>query len=95
MTPKINKGDAVLICKVKDVDDVKVGDVITFNYNDKEIVHRLIEIKIVEGKTYYITKGDANEKADSYKLQFDDIVGKVTIKFPFLGYPKVIFNELF
>ena len=95
MTGKINKGDAVIVMKVKSEKDFKKGDIITYEYNGKTIVHRLVEIKEENGKKKYITKGDANITEDNVDLYIDDIKGVVKLRFPYIAYPSILLLELF
>ena len=95
MTGKINKGDAVIVMKVKSEKDFKKGDIITYEYNGKTIVHRLVEIKEENGKKKYITKGDANITEDNVDLYIDDIKGVVKLRFPYIAYPNILLSELF
>ena len=95
MTGKINKGDAVIVMKVKSEKDFKKGDIITYEYNGKTIVHRLVEIKEENGKKKYITKGDANITEDNVDLYIDDIKGVVKLRFPYIAYPSILLSELF
>ena len=93
MTPKINKGDAVIIHKVKSPKELKTGQVIAFRLKDKTIVHRLVKIEKVNGKTYYRTKGDANNSNDNINLTFDNIRGKVVLDIPYIAYPTIYLTE--
>lgn len=82
MTPELNIGDLVY---VKECDDIKVGDYITFYINDKKniVTHEVIEI---DTDHCYITKGIANETADINPVQENDVIGKVYFSIPYLGY---------
>ena len=93
MTGKINKGDAVIVMKVKSEKDFKKGDIITYEYNGKTIVHRLVEIKEENGKKKYITKGDANITEDNVDLYIDDIKGVVKLRFPYIAYPSIYYQN--
>ena len=91
MTPSIYKGDIVIVNQHNK--KPKEGDVIAFHHNRVIVVHRVV--KIIEYKDYslYYTKGDANLNMDDFIVEEDMIVGKVTNKIPFAGYPTVWFNE--
>ena len=54
------------------------------------------ENEIVKSKNeiYYITKGDANEKADALIINEDMILGNVKMKIPYLGLPTVWLHEM-
>lgn len=86
MQPAIKTGSIVL---VKPSLNYKIGDVITFGANLKNktsTTHRISEIMVKEGQPIYITKGDANNAPDSKEVLGKDIIGKVLISVPFLGY---------
>lgn len=69
---------------------LRVGDVITFTYNDLTITHRIAEIH--EDK--YVTKGDSNNAADPVPITFKNILGKVgNVYVPYLGYYVRFVNE--
>jgi signal peptidase len=93
MTPKINKGDAVIIHKVSSPKELKTGEVIAFRLKDKTIVHRLVKIEKVNGTTYYRTKGDANNSIDNVDLTFNNIRGKVVFDIPYIAYPTIYLTE--
>ena len=86
MTPAIKMGSVVVD---KPADNYKIGDVITFGEVSKTktpTTHRVHDIKVNEGKPYYITKGDANNAPDQKEIAKKDIVGKVLFSIPYLGY---------
>lgn len=93
MTPKINKGDAVIVEKIKSKKDLKVGEVIVYNNNGKSIVHRLVEIKKEGNNTYYITKGDANNTKDDINIKLKDIKGIVKFRIPYIAVPSIYLSE--
>jgi signal peptidase len=86
MEPAIKMGGVVM---VKPVDEYKVGDVITFGEVTKEkspTTHRIYDLKVQGGQPVYITKGDANEDPDQKEILKKDVIGKVIISAPYLGY---------
>ena len=85
MEPAIKTGSVVV---VKPADSYKIGEVITFSDSGKNrtITHRIADIEMVSGKTYYITKGDANNAEDSNKVPEGKVVGKVLTSVPYAGY---------
>ena len=74
MVPKFQKGDFIVI---KKQEKYNVGDIITFvviEENSKYyITHRIVE----KNENEFITKGDANNKNDNYKVYENAIKGKV------------------
>ncbi len=95
MSPTFNKGDIVVIEKIKNKkQQINVGDIIAYDYDNKIIVHRLIKIININGEKFYYTKGDANNSIDNYKIKREQIRGTVKLYIPFLGYPTVWLSEL-
>lgn len=95
MEPEIAKGDAIIMEKLKDKNELKKGKIIAYKNDGMIIVHRLVDIKEENGKVLYITKGDANNDVDNIDLKYSDIVGVVKVKIPFIGYPAVWLSRLF
>lgn len=91
MEPSIGVFDIILDARVDDFSKIKVGDVITFNRlmtgdtQEKMITHRVVDIRDMNGKYEFITKGDANSTADTKPVREEDIIGKTIIKIPKLG----------
>lgn len=74
MSPEFNKGDIIVIKKQK---DYEIGEIITYQTNEKDYVtHRVIE-KYEDG---FITKGDNNNVEDKEKIKIEQIKGKVILK---------------
>ena len=93
MVPNINKGDVVIVNQQFKEEDLKIGKVIAYNYNDKVVVHRIYKEVQTDKELIIYTKGDANNNMDEYKITIDMIVGIVDAKIPFIGYPTVMINE--
>jgi signal peptidase I len=86
MEPSIKTGSVVV---VKPVSRYEIGDVVTFGKDDRDNVpttHRLIETRIVSGETRFVTKGDNNDDPDGREITESDIIGKVFLDIPYLGY---------
>ena len=86
MEPGIKTGSVVLI---KPTDNYKIGDVITFGEISKiktPTTHRIYEIKVQGSQPVYITKGDVNNAPDISEITKNDILGKVLLSVPYLGY---------
>lgn len=85
MEPKIPTGSLVYVSE-EEPKDLKKGDVIAFYGADNTgsiITHRVTDNQVVSGRI--ITKGDANEAEDMNPVEYDRVVGKVTLSIPVLG----------
>ena len=84
MEPEYHVGSVVYEEK-SSIDDIEVGDVITFYINDNTVVtHRVVD-KDNDTESFH-TKGDANETEDGGSVAYDKVVGKVVLNVPYLGY---------
>jgi len=92
MEPAIKMGSVVLVKPLSTSSgqaDYRIGDVITFGEISKiktPTTHRIYEIKVQGSQPVYITKGDANNAPDIREITQKDIVGKVLLSIPYLGY---------
>lgn len=92
MLPVIQIKDVVVTKKIPEA-ELEVGDIITFISPDQRfggisITHRIIE-KVYDDKQgiyTYRTQGDNNNIADSVPVPNSNILGKVILKIPKLGY---------
>ncbi len=82
MEPTIMTGDVVL---VQSQGQYQLNDVVTYNDSTGRVVtHRLVEE--IKDKNSFVTKGDANQNADSRPIESNQVQGKVVFTFPKLGY---------
>lgn len=93
MTGEINKGDMIIYEQYKK-QKIQEGQVIVFLDNNSKIVHRVAEIKNIDGETRYYTKGDANEDLDIGYRTNSDIIGLTNVKVAYAGYPTLWLREL-
>lgn len=73
-------GNTCIITKEVDVDELKVGDIITFISEDPAIygyynTHRIHEIVEENGEEKFVTKGDNSYEVDPYTVSKDNVVG--------------------
>lgn len=92
MEPKIKINDVVVTKKIN-VEDIKVGDIITFISDDSRfsgiiITHRVNEVFIDQatGKYSFETQGDNNPSPDFVLTKGENVLGEVIFKIPKLGY---------
>lgn len=90
----INKGDAIVFEQYDAKDEIKIGQVIIFNKDNRKIVHRVIDIKKVNGEIRYTTKGDANQEKDDGYITEDDISGICKIRIAYIGYPSIWIRDI-
>lgn len=87
MEPSISTGSLILVDTSA---ELYAEDIVTFKQQDTIITHRIVE-QINAQK--YITKGDANETYDPMPLYKAQIIGKVIIVIPFIGYIVICFRR--
>ena len=89
MEPAIKTGDIAVVGPTK-VDDLRVGDVITYRAPiepDVVITHRVMEIsKDEDGRLSFQTKGDANNVQDQVLVDSKGVLGRVAYSLPRVGY---------
>jgi signal peptidase len=104
MFPLLREGDLVFAYKPQP-SQIHVGDIVI--YRDLRgilVIHRVVRVKIVDGKYYYVTKGDNNEVPDYYEfagkpgIPYSRIEGKVwevngmVFKLPYIGYLSIWYH---
>ncbi len=96
MVPTFSRGAVVISVKTnqKDLSKLKVGDILHYKSEKGEVIHRIVEIqKDKDGKFLFKTKGDNNNTPDAHLVEEEQVIGKVTIYIPYIGYPSVWFSE--
>lgn len=87
MEPRIPTGSLVI---VKPMQDYGIGDVITFGADTKTEIpttHRVIGYESdADGRSIYRTKGDANEDEDANPVARGEVIGKVVLHLPYVGF---------
>ena len=86
MEPNIPTGSFAVVNRNADFDDVKIGDVIVFKYDDMNIIHRVIGIANINGKRHFKTKGDANKNDDGFIVTEENYCGTELYHIAKLGY---------
>jgi signal peptidase len=81
MEPAIMTGDIII---TKSNNQYEKNDVVTFeDYQQRRVTHRIIDS---QNNGHLITKGDANRSKDNEDITKDQILGKVILIIPRLGY---------
>ena len=95
MTPVFKEGDLIMYEKISP-SEVEVGDIIVYNiplltqklYNYPTVVaHRVVGITDTTMGLHYRTKGDNNPVKDPWSIYPRDIIGKVSQRISYLGFP--------
>jgi signal peptidase len=95
MRPNLDVGDVVIIAKVS-ADIIKPGDIIQFREAEGvTTVHRVVEVREIEGKRVFITQGDGNRAPDPDPVLTDNVVGKVILNIPKIGWAAIAVKEFF
>lgn len=95
MTGTINKGDVIIYESYLNNNILKSGEVIVFEKDGVQIVHRIIDIVNFKDEVKYYTKGDANKIQDDGYITSNDIKGIVKLKISYIGYPSLWVREIF
>ena len=93
MAPTLNVGDLILVRGV-DAAAIRQGDIIVFNvpapydrYTPSPIVHRVVEVCVVNGEVCFRTKGDNNPSIDAWTVPAGNVIGKCVGRVPYVGLP--------
>ncbi|WP_254824478.1 signal peptidase I [Haloglomus halophilum] len=87
MEPAIGTGDVIIVERAPPA-AIETGDVITFVPDDQPppTTHRVVSKSEQDGVIHFTTKGDANEQPDAEPVVENELVGKVTLVLPYVGY---------
>lgn len=88
MYPVIHPGSLLFVSHVN-TSQVKNGTIIVFEApwnNGTLYAHQIISVTHLNGITYYTTKGVNNPAKDPLPVPSNDVVGKVALAIPYLGY---------
>ena len=97
MHPVFNRGDVVVLRKV-DKNELKKIDkytIIVYSIDSQQIVHRVIDKKVENGKLVFQTMGDANNAPDSRLVNEEQVIGVYQFSIKYIGYPSVWLSEFF
>lgn len=87
MEPTIHLGSIVIPERVT-AQDLRVGDVVSLQVGPQHTVftHRVTRLVDHDGAPWIQTKGDANPVADPSIIPAADVIGRVNVVVPYLGY---------
>jgi signal peptidase len=87
MDPTVKVG-SLLLTRPADVEDLQVGDVITYRSpgNHTTLTHRIVSMRQQDGQWVFKTKGDASLDPDPREVILRGQVSKMAFDIPYLGY---------
>ena len=91
MTPKLNKGDILLIQDVE-LEKINEKDIIVYKQGFNWEVNRVTKKVIINNKEYLKTKGDNSNAENSGTIKDELIEGKMIVRLPYLG--KIFSKEI-
>jgi signal peptidase I len=95
MRPALDVGDVAIIVKVP-ASQVGPGDVIQYRSIDQPpVIHRVIDVQSIQGSTYFVTQGDANDAPDLEPVIAENVVGKHVYTVRDVGWISVAIKEMF
>ena len=94
MAGHINKGDAIIYERY-DGGLINKDEVIVFKRDNIKVIHRVIDVRVVNGEYRYYTKGDANMQRDDGYVTAKDIIGTTDLRIKYIGYPSLWLRDIF
>jgi signal peptidase len=91
MSPAIDTGDLIWddAINATDARHLERNQIITFRSSPnspKTFTHRIVDITTQDGELAYVTKGDANNAADTTLVQPSQVIGTYHGRIPYGGY---------
>jgi signal peptidase len=94
MSPTLEVGDVSIVVSTNP-SSLQVGDIIQYWQGEEMNLHRVAEIRQTESGLEFITKGDANNAADTTPVTADQIRGKLIFSIPKVGWVSIAIKEFF
>lgn len=96
MSPAINKGDVIVVEKLKnnELELIEVGDILVFQDGNRVIIHRVVNVLKINNEFFYYTKGDNNETQDPYPIDGTNVIGFSKFRIPAIGTLTVWLSEV-
>ncbi|MEM3696540.1 MAG: signal peptidase I [Candidatus Bathyarchaeia archaeon] len=94
MQPTLNPGDIAIVIATP-AKTIKIGDIIQYQATAQApTIHRVIDKYTSGGTLWFITQGDANNAPDN-PVNEQQIMGKVVLTIPKLGWISIYLKEFF
>lgn len=88
MFPAIATGDVVVNAPIRPL-DARPGDIVTFKdprSQSRLITHRVRDVQRHGGLVHFVTKGDANNTPERWRVGVDGRIGRTVARVPRLGF---------
>lgn len=88
MAPALSVGSEAIL-RPADAADLRPGDVIAFhkpNGGEEMVTHRIVRVETVRGDRRFVTKGDANDVPDAWRVRGTGSGWRVVATMPYAGY---------
>lgn len=90
MEPTFSRGTLVAVVPVAAPSDLRTGEIIAYTAPylspNGPVVHRIVDISRNGSEYVFTTRGDANPSPDPRPVLFSQVVGRVAVALPLLGY---------
>lgn len=84
MSPEFEAG-SLIVARERPTGEIGTGDILTFSVSGEIVSHRVVEVTEENGSSSFITKGDANNVADTTPVTPQQIKGVVVLSVNGLG----------
>jgi signal peptidase I len=91
MEPTISAGDVVIDERISPT-SARVGDIVTFRDPEDQsrlITHRVRSIRRAGSHLWFVTRGDANNTTERWRIAADGELGRVAYTVPWVGHVAV------
>ena len=88
MSPAIDTGDMVVSKQISPT-DARIGDIVMFKDpgdGQRLTSHRVRAVHRHNGRSYFVTRGDANNAFERWNVPNDGTIGEIEYRIPKLGY---------
>jgi signal peptidase I len=92
MEPAISPGDVVVDEQIAP-SEARVGDVVTFRDPEdqgKLLTHRVVAVRRAGSHFWFVTKGDANDSRERWRVATGGEIGRVLYTVPWVGHVAVL-----
>ena len=86
MEPNLYAGDIIFVNSNVAFEDVQLGDVIIFQYEDMNVIHRVVDEAMIDGERHLNTIGDAYKVDDGFVAPEENYCGKALFHIDKIGY---------